>query len=1067
MPAFSQDTGRAFSDYKTPSNFRDISGITQDEIIAIEILQKAKKPYVYAVNESVESFIKDDGSYGGFAKYFTDFLSSLFELEIKLENREWGDLVNGLEAKEVSFSGELSFTPERAKKYFMTSDIAVRTIKVFTNKNSADINEIAVKRKLRYAFLEGTTTVDDVKKTSPYEFKAFYTKSYPQAIEWLKNGTVDAFLDEEPAEAVFEDSDFIISSDYFPLILSPVSLTTADKKLLPVITAMEKFLKSGGILYLNELYNKGYHDYRIHALQKRFTEKELAIIDALKTNGKKIKVAFESNNYPISFYNENEKTFQGIAVDILKEISELTSLEFEAVSKSDDSFSDLLNMLQSGKADMISEFIITEERKEHYLFSDRVYSHNRLALLSRINHKNISVNEILYSKIGLVQNSVYASLFNEWFPNAETELYGSFSEAFNALAKGKIDFLMASENTLLGQTNYYENSAFKANLTFDYRINSRFGFNQKKHILMSIIDKSMMFVKPAIISNSWKNKVFDYSTKIIKTRDLYLRIIIFGMLVVIFMFMFLLAKNRRLSKNLESIVRARTSQLEMKTSLLSSMLTSIPDIVFYKDLNGIYMGCNQTFEKFIGKKENEIIGKTDKELFNLGDKNVQIIRDEDSQVIRSGRNRLIERSIKTADGIIYLETIIAPLILNGKPAGLIGISRDITERKAIEEAAQVAAKAKGAFLARMSHEIRTPLNAIIGMSNIAKNNIGNKEKTLSSINEALSASHHLLDIINNILDMSKIESGKMEIINAPFNPAKSFSEIANIIIQRCNEKNIKFTTNAGNFADISIIGDKLRLNQVLVNLLGNAVKFTNPNGEISFFAETVNETENDITVNFMIKDNGIGMSGEQISKLFSAFEQADNTIAQRFGGTGLGLAISQNIINMMGGNIAVETSPGKGSTFSFTIRFDKNKETGSDMPYEKQLKIDFSQKRILLVEDIEINRVIIRELLSHTKVKIEEVENGKEAVRKFESSPEGYYDFIFMDIQMPILNGYETTEKIRALKRKDARKVPIIAMTANAYNEDIEKALQSGMNDHIAKPVDINIIIKILNQYLS
>ena len=1066
---YAYSAGSAEPKYKIPSSYKEIPNITKEEIAAIEQIQQSGKTYIFAANESTESFLKEDGTYGGFAKYFTDFLSSLFDIKIQIELREWGALLEGLNSKEVSFSGELTSTPEREKEYFMTSDIAVRSIKIFTNKNAPNIFDIVPERKPRFAFLEGTVTGPDVKKVSPFPFESFYTNSYTEAVEWLRTGKVDAFFEEGSAEAVFHSYSFIKSSDYFPLILSPVSLATADKNLQPVISATEKFLKSGGILYLTELYNKGYNDYRKHILYKNFTPQERDYIASMAFSGTTVKIALENDNYPVCFYNKRAKEFQGIAIDILQEITNLTGLEFESVSTESNSWSELLLLLSSGQADMISELVYLDDRKDKYLFSENIYSYERMALLSKINSRNIFINEILYSKIGLVTDNVYTYIFREWFPNIDSVvMYRSYNDAFMGLEKGEIDFFMGSENSLLAQTNYYENSSFKTSVLFDYRVNSVFGFNKNQELLRSIIEKVMPYINSEELSNRWKNKVFDYSTKILKSQRTYTSIILCITSTLLIIFVVMLIKNRKLSKNLESLVHARTNQLEVKTSLLTSMLTSIPDIVFYKDINGTYTGCNPSFEKFAGISEKELIGKTDKDIF-INTEMSDAFMKADKRALETHKTETIEESVVYPDGEKrLLETIRAPLETNGKPAGLIGISRDITERKAAEEAAQVAAKAKGEFLARMSHEIRTPLNAIIGMSNIAKSNIDNKEKALKSIKESLAASHHLLDILNNILDMSKIESGKLEIINDSFSILKAFAEVSNIIIQRCNEKNIKFITNIGDFEDITIIGDKLRLNQILINLLGNAIKFTNPNGEVFFSIEKTAETENDITLNFIVQDSGIGMNDGQIEKLFTAFEQTDKTIASRFGGTGLGLAISQTLVNMMGSNIIVESNLNKGSKFSFSVKFEKNKETDKIKQMSEDMqKTDFSEKRILIVEDIEINRIILRELLSSTKIKTEEAVNGEEAVNKFSSSPIGYYDLIFMDIQMPLLDGYEAAEKIRALNRQDAKTVPIIAMTANAYKEDVEKALQSGMNGHLAKPVDLKATIKALTRHLT
>ncbi|MDR1219806.1 MAG: response regulator [Treponema sp.] len=388
--------------------------------------------------------------------------------------------------------------------------------------------------------------------------------------------------------------------------------------------------------------------------------------------------------------------------------------------------------------------------------------------------------------------------------------------------------------------------------------------------------------------------------------------------------------------------------------------------------------------------------------------------------------------------------------------------------KELATLAEAASQAKSAFLSNMSHEIRTPLNAVMGMTHIAKKTLaaGDTEKTFSALEEIDAASVHLMGVLNDILDISKIESGKFKLSIEPFLLFEAMEEVKNIFIHRCNEKGIRFISEFEMPKTLTAMGDKLRLKQVLINLLGNAVKFTASGKEIRFFIEALDEREREARLRWTVVDQGIGMSEEQLARLFKPFEQADKTIAARFGGTGLGLAISQNLIERMGGQISVQSEEGKGSAFMFELALAK-----SDKPVAEGVKSvappDLTGKKILLVEDVEINRVIIKEMLEETHVTIEEAGDGAEAVRKISESAEGWYDLVFMDIQMPIMDGYEATRAIRGLHRADVKRILIIAMTANAYREDVEQALQAGMNGHLAKPVDYNAMIQVLSELAS
>jgi signal transduction histidine kinase/AmiR/NasT family two-component response regulator len=394
----------------------------------------------------------------------------------------------------------------------------------------------------------------------------------------------------------------------------------------------------------------------------------------------------------------------------------------------------------------------------------------------------------------------------------------------------------------------------------------------------------------------------------------------------------------------------------------------------------------------------------------------------------------------------------------------------------LRKEAEAASMAKGAFLANMSHEIRTPLNAVIGMAIIARKN-AETSKTLSAINEIETASVHLLGLLNNVLDMSKIESGKFELIHESFYLKTAMDEVVKLITLRCAEKNIRLETNFENIKNYRIIGDKLRLNQILINLLGNAVKFTPKDNAVVFSLNVLEENKEFLKIQFIISDNGIGMSEEQIGRLFQSFSQADSGIFNQYGGTGLGLSISQNLAEMMGGHINVKSKPGEGSTFEFTLCFTMVEEKYETAAGE--VTPDLSGKRILIVEDVQINRFIMTELLAGTNVEIDEAPDGKEAVAFFSGKPRNYYDLIFMDIQMPIMDGYEATKQIRAIEAEiiknekiNGNKCPhkqtrIIAMTANAYKEDIEKALASGMDGHLSKPIDINAVMHTLTSILD
>ena len=565
-------------------------------------------------------------------------------------------------------------------------------------------------------------------------------------------------------------------------------------------------------------------------------------------------------------------------------------------------------------------------------------------------------------------------------------------------------------------------------------------------------------------------------------------------------------------------------------------------------------------------------------------------------------------SVDTPIGIRICDTLIA--VENDRYGDIlckVALLRDITENerkdnllKAALEQAHTANKAKSSFLSNMSHEIRTPMNAIIGMSKVGKlaNTIEKKDDALNKIS---GASKHLLGVINDILDMSKIEADKLELSNASFDFEKMLKNVAEIIGFRVDERRQKFYVNIGKGIPRTLIGDDQRLSQVITNLLSNAVKFTPEEGTIHLDSQVIEIDDDRCRLQISVEDTGIGISEEQKSRLFKSFEQAEADTSRKFGGTGLGLAISKRIVELMGGEVWLESEPGKGSKFFFTVSLQRalggkeplaegdigwkgirilvandepeiielftafsearnidctvaassgkaleafalddaydicfldlqllgmnddelarmlhtrtavksvvlihssvdfqeiedtarglgidkfipkplfpsaisdtiNMCMGLDSVAGKEKSIDntnnFSDCSILLAEDIEINREIVMTLLEPMFLKVECAENGAQALELFAKTPEKY-DLIFMDVQMPEMDGYEATRRIRALDVPQAKTVPIIAMTANVFREDIEKCLEAGMNGHVGKPIDLDEVLGQLRRYLQ
>jgi PAS domain S-box-containing protein len=1375
------------SSYPVFTSYSNIPGVTEEESAAVENLRRKTDAFIYGMSLSSETFHDNArGRISGYSALLCDWLTKLFGIPFKPRIYEWGDLIAGLESGEISFTGELTATEERRKVYFMTDPVAERAVKAMSIVNSKTAYDTAKDRPPRYAFLKDTTTPTLVSPFIERDSQIFFIDDYGTAYNMLKSGQIDAFFDEGVAEAAFDIYDDVTAKDFFPHIFGPVSFATQNPELAPIVSIVQKALQNGGTQYLNALYNAGQRQYMAHKLLMRLNAEEKAYIRDHIASGRAIPFAAEYDNYPVCFYNSREEQWQGIAVDVLREVSALTGLSFRRVHDERIEWPRLMEMLENGEVSMILELIRTTERSGHFLWAENPMQIDYYAMLSKAELKDISINEILYSHVGLIQKTAYAELFREWFPgHAHTMEYTNLDEALEALEKGDIHLLMGTQNMQRFLMNYREQPGYKSNIIFKRSYAASFGYNLKEEMLKSIVDKALRIIDTDAAAERWTRKTFDYRSKMVRTQIPWL-IGVSGLLTCVLILLgIVFHRKRQEGKRLERIVQERTAAIVRQGELLRAvndastvMLTSdfddlqgsldggIEMIARCADVDRIYIwqnaewqdGTSFSYRRIYEWVADGVPGRGDATEFSYGEsppewakslsegkcmngpidnlpesersrlaryriqsvlavpvfledafRGFAVFDDcrrkrsfsaEEESVLRSGsllivnavlRNEMaqnlrntvakLEAVIANYSGVIwsvdkegivttfnglYLKKIgVTPSFIEGKKleaaarknrhadiiahvketfdsgqsqewtgdidggvfrshttavydeeggiTGVVGSTDDISatirlqrELEVAVEAANAASRAKGNFLANMSHEIRTPMNAIIGMTAIAKSSLDPDRKDYC-LNKIENACAHLLGVINDILDMSKIEANKLELSPVPFSFERMLQNVVNVVNFRVDEKQQSFQVRIDPEIPHALVGDDQRLAQVITNLLGNAVKFTPEHGVIRLDTCLAGEENGLFVIRITVSDTGIGISKEQQFRLFNSFEQADSDTSRKFGGTGLGLAISKRIVEMMGGDIRVESELGNGSTFTFTVRLKRDDEAerparfrpgvrpgnlrilvvdddsavreyfaeiirrfGLDCdtagdgveavalmrqngPYDinfvdwkmpgmngieltRELKAraadtsvvvmistvqwalieddaknagvdkflakplfpsaiadcineclglgrilpdgmggegagetdSFAGRRILLVEDVEINREIVLSLLEPTKLAIDCAENGVEAVKMYGEAPLAY-DAIFMDVQMPEMDGYEATRRVRALEAEapERRHIPIIAMTANVFREDIEKSLASGMDDHLGKPLDFHDMLAILRKYLS
>ena len=532
-------------------------------------------------------------------------------------------------------------------------------------------------------------------------------------------------------------------------------------------------------------------------------------------------------------------------------------------------------------------------------------------------------------------------------------------------------------------------------------------------------------------------------------------------------------------------------KIQNQTLFLHTLIESVPVPLFYKDTAGRYLGCNQAFEQSLGKGRDEIIGKS---VFDMAPAEIaQRYKDKDDELFaQPGTQTYDWLTVKGCDthNVIFHKATFQRI--DGTVGGLIGAITDVTDikrahaelqahRDNLEQlvaertaqlarttaAAEAANKAKSTFLANMSHELRTPMNAILGLTGLARRKAA--DPTLQSqLGKIDFAAHHLLGVINDILDISKIEAEHMQLEQLDFSVGDVVANLRDLIAQRAAEKGLHLEiVLPAEIADLTLRGDPFRLGQILLNLTANAVKFTHQ-GTIRLRVEQTSADANAVALRFEVADSGIGIPPEDQKNLFNAFEQADGSMSRKYGGTGLGLAISKRLVKLMGGDIGVESLTTIGSTFWFTVNLPRISQVAPlpsrahRLSSEATLREHFSGTRVLLVEDEPINQEVSMSLLEEAGLSVDLADDGEAAVAM---AGQHQYALILMDMQMPRMNGVEATQAIRQLPGYAL--TPILAVTANAFEEDRQTCLAAGMNDHIGKPVIPDLLFDALLKWLS
>ncbi len=435
----------------------------------------------------------------------------------------------------------------------------------------------------------------------------------------------------------------------------------------------------------------------------------------------------------------------------------------------------------------------------------------------------------------------------------------------------------------------------------------------------------------------------------------------------------------------------------------------------------------------------------------------------DAQIAKQRRSIVISTLIS-----ILIAILLVLIATNGLRKLVRSMTADLSDALNVAEEAN---RAKTVFLSNMSHEMRTPMNAIIGLDRIALDDPTLSDNTREHLEKIGASADHLLALINDVLDMSRIEAGRMSLKQETFSLSKLLEQINVIIGGQCRDKNLKWNLIKDGFTEEYYIGDDMKLRQIIINILGNSVKFTPEGGRISFIIEKTGSFDGKSAFRLTMTDTGIGMSSEYLTHLFDPFSQEGSSSQSKYGSTGLGMSITKSLVEIMNGEISVESEKDAGTTFVVSLTLEDSQETApaqeSTAEEKESPNKDLSGIHVLVAEDVAVNAEILKMILSGKQIEMDHAENGRIAVEMFEKSSDGYYSAILMDMRMPEMDGLEATRAIRALERSDARAIPIIALTANAFSEDVQRSLQSGLNAHLSKPIVPEELFKTLENLIQ
>lgn len=1155
--------------------------------------------------------IDGQGKRSGYGYDYLQYLARYtnFTYEYVGYDKSWSEMQDMLEAGEIDLLTSARKTPERLERFDFSdqpigSSAAILTVKAGNNQYMVD--DYSQLDGIRIGLLEGNSRNDNLVQFAQehdFVYKPVYYKNSGALSKALQQGDeIDAALtsnlrkiEKEWVIATFDDTPFYIM------------VQKGNQKLLDQVNRAVGILKTEHqdleTLLTDRYYTANSGD------EISFTAEERSYIKSLQESGRKVKVTINSQREPASYFVDGEA--RGILPEIAKAVMSRTGLPYEFVETPPTV--DARELLARGEADVrfdgASDFNDAESR------GLRVTDPYLELPLSVVTLKNFAGHP---KSVAVMRNSdVVEEYAEQLFGDSAVTRYDTTQECMDAVLNGRQDAAFFQTYIAQRLVNEDARNRFREQLVPGYGLSFAVSVSRDNGLLFSVMDKAVLSMSSDEINRIVLEQTSDFAADMSLTGFLYAHPVLWLLMLAAaacFAIILILYIFRQKNLNLE---REKARELERFISYVCKANDKVIEVesggkrCWYYQVDD---GRVRSREKILDEGNLEINGLHPEDREGV-DKLVQ--KESMGRMAENGDEVYFECRVRknpqspyqwfsyTLQGVPPKEERI--------PGSLMVFIKNIDRAKREEQekrqalkdaltAAQQGAEARGAFMSRMSHEIRTPLNAILGYLTIAGTNLRNPDKMKECLGKSEFAARQLLNIVNDVLDISAIESGKMKIANEVFNIRELISGITSIFHTQASDKGVNFHVFLSDLTEEELMGDQFRLNQVLLNILSNAVKFTPEGGRVTLSIQQQSADDQRVYLQFRIKDSGIGMPKGYESWLFQPFEQQDATTAQRFGGTGLGLSITKNLVSMMKGTIDVKSEEGQGSLFTVNLSFgipetrrirekvydfsslhvlvlfDENGDyqyletllDRLDISYEMalnteealekiacnkekdgsydlclidwdipeisgekaaeqileaaapgkltliavaygdckeqetagliggtirkpvfqsslfdvlsnvcrrcalertkvEMKTDYGLKgqRILLAEDNELNMEIAREILTGYGLEVDGAVNGQEAVERFEASEEGTYQAILMDIQMPVLNGYAAAQLIRGGTHPQAAAIPIIALTADAFAEDINRALAAGMNGHVSKPIDFPHLCKTLAEWIK